>query len=252
MLWANGRLHGPEASGPLTSPCSQSPGSCSSWSLGPSWTPALAGDSAWALHGHNSQEGNSPGSNKATSNTAESYSRPKMGVARFSTRETVEGKPATMHTIPSKKVEWGATARMGASPLLTWVPFTTTRKPMQKKYALPKAAITLRHMNLQSGVAIIRQKEMFFTHYLKLETYSIVVTGCHKEGEHPVTCGFSTAKQRALKNSVNNLRIRILFFCYTHTRWVTFKYEAAMSLLFRHIYYHTSSLQKLHHWCGAF
>lgn len=60
-------------------------------------------------------------------------SRPKMGVARFSTRETVEGSPATMHTIPSKKVEWGATARIGASLLLTWVPFTTTRKPMQKK-----------------------------------------------------------------------------------------------------------------------
>lgn len=132
--------------------------------------------------------GKPTGSNHATSNTAESYSRPKMGVARFSTRETVEGKPATMHTIPSKKVEWGATARMGASPLLTWVPFTTTRKPMQKKYALPKAAITLRHMNLQSGVTIVRQKEMFYTHYLKLETYSVVVTGrrtsCHMWFHH--------------------------------------------------------------------
>lgn len=61
-----------------------------------------------------------------------SVSLPKMGVARFSTRETVEGKPATMHTIPSKKVEWGATARMGASLLLTCLPFTTTLKPMQK------------------------------------------------------------------------------------------------------------------------
>lgn len=39
----------PEASGPLTWPCSQSPGSCSSWSPGPSWTPALAEDSAQAL-----------------------------------------------------------------------------------------------------------------------------------------------------------------------------------------------------------
>lgn len=87
-----------------------------------------------------------------------SISRPKMGVARFSTRETVEGKPATMHTIPSKKVEWGATARMGASLLLTWVPFITTRKPMQKKYARPKAAITLRHMNLQTGGIVVHFK----------------------------------------------------------------------------------------------
>jgi hypothetical protein len=55
-----------------------------------------------------------------------------MGVARFSTRDTVEGRPATMQTIPSKKVEWGATARMGASRLLTCFPFTTTRKPMAK------------------------------------------------------------------------------------------------------------------------
>ena len=60
------------------------------------------------------------------------FSLPKMGVARFSTRETVEGRPATMHTIPSKKVEWGATARMGASPLPTCLPLTTTLKPMQK------------------------------------------------------------------------------------------------------------------------
>lgn len=45
-------VYWPEASGPLTSLCSRSPGSCSSWSLGPSWTPAPAGDSARALQEH--------------------------------------------------------------------------------------------------------------------------------------------------------------------------------------------------------
>lgn len=66
-------------------------------------------------------------------NHAKSILLPKMGVARFSTRETVEGRPATTQTIPSKKVEWGATARMGASWLLACLPLTTTRKPMLKK-----------------------------------------------------------------------------------------------------------------------
>lgn len=60
------------------------------------------------------------------------FSLPKMGVARFSTRDTVDGKPATMHTMPSKKVEWGATARIGASLLLTCLPLITTLKPIQK------------------------------------------------------------------------------------------------------------------------
>lgn len=78
---------------------------------------------------------------------------PKIGVDMVSERDTVEGRPAMMHTMASKKLEWGATAKMGASPLLTFLPLTTTRKPRLKKYIRPRKAITVRHRNLRCECA---------------------------------------------------------------------------------------------------
>lgn len=85
-----------------------------------------------------------------TIHLSSSNSRPNIGVDSVSERDTVEGSPAMMHTMASKKLECGAQARMGASALVACLPFTTHRKPRPKKYIRPRAAITVRHRILWS------------------------------------------------------------------------------------------------------
>lgn len=60
------------------------------------------------------------------------YLLPNTGVDKFSALDTIDGIPVRAQIMASKKLEWGAATKIGASGRLATFPFTLTWNPITK------------------------------------------------------------------------------------------------------------------------